>query len=154
MIDAIDSRVPIRIGIDFNLDPMSAVIAIKHHDELRIIDEIVIYGSNTDEIVTEIRQRYPNRKVIVYPDATGKRTNTNSQGVSDHIILNNAGFKLVTDRANPNVNDSIIRVNSALKNDKIWIDPGCRKLIESMSRYAYKEGTRQPDKTGGWDHMC
>ena len=153
-IDAIDSRVPIRIGIDFNLDPMSAVIAIKHHDELRIIDEIVIYGSNTDEIVTEIRQRYPNRKVIVYPDATGKRSNTNSQGMSDHIILNNAGFKLVTDRANPNVNDSIIRVNSALKNDKIWIDPGCRKLIESMSRYAYKEGTRQPDKTGGWDHMC
>ena len=153
-IDAIDSRVPIRIGIDFNLDPMSAVIAIKHHDELRIIDEIVIYGSNTDEIVTEIRQRYPNRKVIVYPDATGKRTNTNSQGVSDHIILNNAGFKVVTDRANPNVNDSIIRVNSALKNDKIWIEPKCRKLIESMSRYAYKEGTRQPDKTGGWDHMC
>ena len=141
-IDAIDSRVPIRIGMDFNLDPMSAVIAIKHHDELRIIDEIVIYGSNTDEMVREIRQRYPNRKVLVYPDATGKRSNTNSQGVSDHIILNNAGFKVVTDRANPNVNDSIIRVNSALKNDKIWIDPGCRKLIESMSRYAYKEGTQ------------
>ena len=152
-IDTVDSRVPIRIGMDFNLDPMSAVIALKHHDELRIIDEIVIYGSNTDEMVSEIQRRYPNRKVIVYPDATGKRKNTNSQGMSDHIILSNAGFKLVTDRANPNVNDSIISVNSAFKNDQVWIDPGCRHLIESLSRYAYKEGTRQPDKGQGWDHL-
>jgi len=153
-ISTVDPRVPLRIGLDFNLDPMSAVVSVRNHDELMIFDEIVIYGSNTSEMVREIQTRYPNRKIIVYPDATGKRTNTNSQGMSDHIILNNAGFKLITDRANPNVNDSIIRVNSALKNDHIWIDPRCRNLIESMGRYAYKEGTRQPDKTGGWDHMC
>ena len=153
-ISTVDPRVPLRIGLDFNLDPMSAVVSVRNHDELMIFDEIVIYGSNTSEMVREIQTRYPNRKIIVYPDATGKRTNTNSQGMSDHIILNNAGFKLITDRANPNVNDSIIRVNSALKNNQIWIDPRCRNLIESVGRYAYKEGTRQPDKTGGWDHMC
>lgn len=153
-IDTIDARVPLRVGMDFNIDPMSAVISIRHHDEIRVIDEIVIYGSNTSEIVSEIQRRYPGRKVMVYPDATGKRTNTNSQGISDHIILSNAGFKLVTDRANPNVNDSIIAVNSAFKNDQVWIDPSCRHLIDSLSRYAYKEGTRQPDKGAGWDHMA
>ena len=153
-IDTIDARVPIRVGMDFNIDPMSAVISVRHHNELRVIDEIVIYGSNTSEMVREIRQRYPDRKVLVYPDATGKRSNTNSQGISDHIILSNAGFKLVTERANPNVNDSIIAVNSAFKTDKVWIDPGCKHLIDSLSRYAYKEGTRQPDKGQGWDHMA
>ena len=152
-ISTIDPRVPLRIGLDFNVSPISAVISVRHHDELRIFDEIVIYGSNTSEMVSEIQTRYPNRKIIVYPDATGKRTNTNSQGMSDHIILSNAGFKLVTDRANPNVNDSIIAVNSAFKTDRVWIDPSCRHLIESLSRYAYKEGTRQPDKNGQWDHM-
>ena len=153
-IDQIDPRMPIRVGMDFNLDPMSAVISVRHQDEIRVIDEIVIYGSNTSEIVSEIQRRYPGRKVLVYPDATGKRTNTNSQGISDHIILSNAGFKLVTDRANPNVNDSIIAVNSAFKNSQVWIDPGCRHLIDSLSRYAYKEGTRQPDKGSGFDHMA
>ena len=62
-----DDGTPLHIGMDFNLDPMSAVICIRQGQDLMAIDEIVIYGSNTDEMADEIRQRYPNRQAIIYP---------------------------------------------------------------------------------------
>jgi len=150
----IDSRVPLRIGLDFNNSPICSVVSVRLHDTIHILDEIQIYQSNTDEMVSEIQRRYPNRKIIVYPDATGARTNTNSRGVSDHIILQNAGFKLITGRTNPVVADTIVSVNSAFKRDNITIHPSCKHTIDSIRKYSYKDNTRQPDKTSGHDHFA
>ena len=58
---------PLIIGMDFNLDPMSAVVMVRRGDVLYAIDEIVAYGSNTDEMVAEIRERYRER-VLIHPD--------------------------------------------------------------------------------------
>lgn len=153
-LNSIDARVPIRIGLDFNTSPICAIVSVRLHDTIHILDEIQIYQSNTDEMVSEIQRRYPDRKVIVYPDATGARTNTNSRGQSDHIILQNAGFKLVTGRTNPVVADTIVSVNSAFKRDNISIHPDCKNTIDSIRKYSYKDNTRQPDKTSGHDHFA
>ena len=107
----------------------------------------------------EINRRYGTaRQRIAYPDATGSRTNTNSMGQSDHIILQNNGFKLVTGKINPNVNDSINAVNAMLTTSlgehKLFLDPKCKKMRECMLKYVYKEGTRIPHKDNVHDHFA
>lgn len=148
-------RTPLFIGCDFNNSPITAVIATKFKDTLHIIDEIQIHGSNTDEIAQEIKQRYgSHRQITVFPDATGSRTNTNSMGVSDHLILERAGFKVITGKTNPPVNETIVSVNSMLKQNRLAIDPKCKNLRNSILRYVYKEGTRIPLKDNITDHMA
>lgn len=144
---------PIHIGWDFNVSPQCVVIAYKTMADLHIFDEIEIYGSDTQEMCNEIRQRYPDQRYIAYPDASGARRQTSSGGLSDHIIIKNAGFKLITGSKNPPVKDRIASVNSVLKQDNIrlTIDPKCVKVINGLRKHTYKEGTRQPEKDGAVD---
>lgn len=150
---------PVHIGCDFNTSPITAACATRTPTGLHFFDEIVIYGSNTNELCEEIRQRYGfNRPIFVYPDASGGRKQTSSGGFSDHIILQNAGLRVVVDSINPPVSESIASVNSLLCSSnnerRLWIDPSCKQIRESMLKYVYKEGTRIPDKNSGHDHMA
>lgn len=91
VLDMGDDSGTLHIGMDFNLDPMSAVICIRKGEKLYAVDEIVMYGSNTDEMVTEIKDRYPNRYIIVYPDPASRQRKTSAGGRTDLSILQNAG---------------------------------------------------------------
>jgi hypothetical protein len=147
----------LHVGIDFNVDPGAAVIGYKTQNHMHIIDEVEIYGTNTQEMVTEIQQRWSGHRFHAYPDASGAQRRTSAGGVTDHIILKNAGFKLNVGSVNPSVKDRIGAVNSALKSVngdiKLTIDPKCSKLINALRKQTYKEGTRQPDKDSGLDHF-
>ena len=149
---------PIHVGMDFNIDPMSAVVCVEDRDgDTWCIDEITIYSSNTNEMAQEIKRRYGNRPVFVYPDATGLRRTTNSTGMSDHLILQQHGFKLITGKSNPPVAERISSVNARLCNNlgerQLFITPQCKQLREGLIKMTYKEGTRQPDKNSGYDHI-
>ena len=84
----------IHIGIDFNIDPVSAVISEVKQDDLYVYDEIVIYSSNTDELVEEINNRYFGKHIFVYPDPASKQRKTSAGGRTDLSILKNAGYNL------------------------------------------------------------
>jgi len=142
----------IHLGCDFNIDPMSATVSIIKNDIAWVIDEIEIFSSNTNELVAEVKARYPNNRVIAYPDSSGIKRTTNS-GISDHQILQNAGFKLVVQPGNPPVKDRISSVNGAFEKGKLFIDPKCRSVKNCLIKHTYKEGSRQPDKNTGHDHM-
>ena len=146
----------LHIGMDFNRSPMSAVIGIIEKDKLTIIDEVEIYQSNTLEMIQEIKQRYPDKQYICYPDASGSARSTNSN-LSDHLILANNGFTVRAGKTNPPVLDRFNAVNSMLCNAKgerkLVIDPQCRKVRECLIKMSYKENTRIPDKDSGYDHM-
>jgi hypothetical protein len=154
--DPIDARIPLLIGGDFNIDPICAVVGYKHAQGIHIFDEIEIYNSHTQELVDEITERYPRRKVVFYPDASGAARKTSSGGVTDHIILKNAGYVLKVGSINPAIKDRIASVNSALQSKtgaiKLTIDPKCVRLIEALRKQTYKEGTRQPEKGGSKDY--
>jgi len=147
----------LHIGMDFNLDPMSAVVSIRDGSKLRIIDEIVIYGSNTDEMVDEIKQRYPNKRITIYPDPACKQRKTSAGGKTDLSILVNAGFAVKVRERHTSVRDRINSVNARLKTSDgerhLFVDPKCKQTIKSLERQTYKEGTSQPDKDSGYDHM-
>ena len=147
----------IHVGMDFNIDTMSAVLMARHGDTMHVFDEIVLFGSNTDEMVDEIRQRYGRQsRVIIYPDPASRQRKTSAGGRTDLSILQNAGFEVRAKTSHSQIRDRINAVNARLLSSdgkrRLYVDPKCKKVIESLERHTYKEGTSQPEKDG-FDHM-
>ncbi len=157
VLDMKDDSGTLHIGMDFNLDPMSAVICIRKGGKLYAIDEIVMYGSNTDEMVAEIKDRYGNRNIIIYPDPASRQRKTSAGGRTDLSILQNAGFSVKAKNSHALVRDRINAVNSRLLSGDgerhLYISPKCKQTIKSLERQTYKEGTSIPNKDDGFDHM-
>ena len=147
----------IYVGMDHNIDPMSAVIARREGDTLYVIDEVRMFSSNTQEAVDEIASRYPGHKIWCFSDPAGHQRKTSAGGATDVIILQNAGWIVKTPRHHTPVRDRINAVNSRLCSTTgirhLFIDPRCKYTIEGLERQTYKEGTSQPDKDSGYDHM-
>lgn len=147
----------LHIGMDFNVDPMSAVVCVRYGGTLHAIDEIVMYGSNTDEMVDEIRQRYPNKVITIYPDPAAAQRKTSAGSRTDLNILQNAGFRVKVRTKHPAIRDRINSVNSRLLSSqqerRLFVAPNCKNAINSLERQTYKEGTSQPNKDDGFDHM-
>jgi len=147
----------IHIGMDFNIDPMSAVVSEIIGNKIIVYDEIVIYSSNTDELVQEINARYKDKHIYVYPDPAAKQRKTSAGGVTDLAILKNAGFNLRVRNTHPLIRDRINAVNTKLKNANgvrtLFIANHCKNVLKSIERQIYKEGTTIPDKDNNYDHM-
>lgn len=150
-------REVLHVGMDFNIDPMSAVIATRIGDTLHVIDEVRLFSSNTNEICDELKQRYPNTKIWVYPDPAGNQRKSSAAGATDITILRNAGFIVKVPHSHTPVRDRINAVNSrlcdSLGNRRLFIEPQCKYTIEGLERQTYKEGSTQPDKDSGYDHI-
>jgi len=156
VVKAEDDGGVLHCGLDMNIDPMSCVIAQRKGNTLICIDEIIIYGSNTDEMAKEIHQRYPNRQIIIYPDPAARQRKTSAGGRTDLSILQNAGFMTKAKQSHPAVRDRINAVNSRLKSGNgerhLFFTDKCKQAIKSLERQTYKEGTSQPNKDDGYDH--
>lgn len=146
------------IGMDFNVAPMSAVVAVKAGDELHVLHEIEITDSNTDEMAQEIKRRYPGRRIVVYPDPSGNSRRTAAPvGQTDFSILRRAGFEVLAPSSAPPVVDRINEVNGLCCNAqgrrRLLIHPRCQRTIECLSGLIYKKDTSVVDKTMGLDHL-
>ena len=154
----LDWKKPLHIGMDFNIDPMSACVAQIEKEKIYLVDEIVIYSSNTDEMVQEIRDRYGTQlPIFIYPDPACRQRKTSAGGRTDLSILQNGGFTVKVKHKHPAVRDRINAVNSKLKDSKgirhIFVSNSCKYLIKGLQRQTYKEDTNIPDKEDGFDHM-
>lgn len=147
----------LHIGLDFNVDPMSAVVCIIVNETIMVVDEIQIYSSNTQEMCDEIKNRYKNKQIVVYPDPSARQRKTSAGGFTDLSILKNAGFDVKCKNTAPLIRDRINAVNAKLKNvngkNNLFIVKSCKNVIKSIERQIYKEGTHVPDKDSGYDHM-
>ena len=131
------------LGMDFNVNPMTAVVAQIYNDTVHIIDEIYLENSHTKEMAEFIKNKYPGRWTII-PDSTGKRTQTSSAGWSDHQILKDSGFN-VPHVQNPFRMDRYNAVNNLLEKQRVIIDSKCVKLIRDLEQVSFKEGTNLPE---------
>ena len=143
-------------GFDFNINPMSIVIAVKRGEILYVIDEICLYTSNTQEACDELNSRYPNNKIWAYPDPSARQRKTSAGGLTDLTILANAGLVVKAPTSHTPVRDRINAVNSRLRSAagiiNLYIDPRCKHLIESLEKQNYKEGSSIPEKGGDKDY--
>ncbi len=155
----IDLGRPLVIGLDFNINPMSAVVIQEVLGWPQVLDNIALPTSNTEELCIELRKRYPDRHLSICPDASGNYAKgTNSPlGQTDFTILAKYGFKIISDKVNPGIHDRVNNVQSLLcsatQRRRLTIHPRCNHVIKSLEGQTWKEGTSTPEKKG-LDHMA
>lgn len=129
----------ISIGMDFNVDPMTATVGHIKGDTYEQFDEIWLNNSNTFEMRDEILRRYKNpERIVIYPDSTGNSESSNANK-SDIRILRDAGFRVIAKASNPRQRDRINDVNSfikdRLKHTRYKVNPQtCKKTINDMNK--------------------
>jgi len=152
---------PIWVGQDFNIDPMSSVILQPQpNGEVWAVDEIVLYGSNTEEVCDELERRYWRymKQITIYPDPAGGHRQ-HARGESDLDIFRERGFKRIKHRRkHPAIADRVNSVNRMIQTGDgqihLRVDKKCRQLINSLEQTIYKPGGRDVDKTGGVEHSA
>lgn len=149
---------PLLLGVDFNVDPMSGICAVRKGDELWVFDEIIMTGGATTwDFTDEVITRYGvERRIIACPDPTGGARKTSGVGATDHSILRKSGFTVQTPRSPWKIRDKITAVNTALLDAtgtrRCKIHPRCKELIKSLRTLTYAPGTSLPNKNLGVDH--
>lgn len=157
----LNPRLPLWVGMDFNIDPMSCtLLQPQTNGELWAVGEIVLFGSNTEEVADELERRFwrMQNAITIYPDPAGG-ARQHARGESDVDILREKGFKKIKyRRKHPPVADRVNAVNRMLKaadgTIRLRVDESCRHLIKSLEQTIYKKGSRDVDKDGGTEHSA
>lgn len=148
----IEPREPLHIGMDFNVNNMSAAVLVLRDGQPRAVDELMGYR-DTPDIIRGIKERYEGHHVTIYPDASGASRKSVNASLSDIALLRQAGFTVLANSRNPAVKDRIMAVNLLLEKGELLVNPDrCPTLTESLERQAYNKNG-EPDKDGGFDHM-
>ena len=155
--DAEDDGSTIYVGIDFNVHPMTCVLANDAAGECVVFDAMEIPSSNTDELAEALLTKYPDREIICCPDPTGKRRQSSAGGKTDFTILKDAGFEVMAPTKAPFVKDRINNTQAALKTadgkSHVRIHPRCKPLTKALQGLTYKEGTSMPDPKSKHIHI-
>lgn len=150
---------PIWIGQDFNIDPMSSVILQPQlNGEIWAVGELVLFGSNTSEVCDELERRFWRKlnQITIYPDPAGK-SRQHARGETDLDIFRDKGFKRIKHRRkHPAIADRVNAVNKMLRSAdgavRLKVDRGCKVLIDSLEQTIYKSGSRDIDKSMNLEH--
>ena len=154
---SLNPSLPLLWALDFNVDPMSSVVAQKVGEEVRVLDEIVLSRASTEDACEEFQRRFPNHQagVVVYGDASGARLQT--AGTTDYKIIREyfraAGYQRMEFRVpagNPQVRLRVDLTNGMLfaanEDVKLQMDPRCKGLIQDFEEVTYKADSRIVDK--------
>ncbi|HDR1312787.1 terminase large subunit domain-containing protein [Pasteurella multocida] len=147
---------PLHVGMDFNVMNMSAVVHVVRGDYVYAVDELKGVR-DTPEMARVLSDKYPNRQVIIYPDASGQNTTSKDASESDLSILRKHGFVIRVGSQNPYVRDRVLSVNAAFCNmngeRRYFVNTNkCPSYTECLEQQAY-DANGMPDKTGGFDHL-
>jgi hypothetical protein len=161
-----DPRLPLIYSMDFNVSPMSSVIAQIHDHSpnsytssanfrtFHVLDEICIKDANIPLAVDEFKRRawaYARNgqtlTVRVMGDAAGNaRTHA---GPSDYNVVQKCfqgdgrfSITLEVPSSNPGVKDRVNAVNSLLCSadgrHRLFVDPRCKELIKDFEQVIWK----------------
>jgi len=139
-----DGKEPLFIGMDFNVNNMSAVIHIKRGNKAIAVDEI--HGV----------RGYAGRKLNIYPDSSGDNNKSNMAGLTDISQLRAAKFTVRCKKANPRVRDRINCVNTMVLNGKrerrYYVNTNrCPVTTDCLEQQTFDKNG-EPDKKSGNDH--
>jgi len=131
------ASVPLCIGIDFNVNPMTAAVGYIKDNEFYFFYEYYLRNSNTYLLSDLIAADFQGRQIICYPDPTGISRKT-AADTSDMQILQRKGFDLrfihgITQRRSLNY------ANGAFAHNRVHIDPCCKYLIADLEQVVTDE---------------
>jgi len=156
--DVADTGGEILWGTDFNVGIMAGILASRVGDTLHIWDEVAVKQSNTDEVCQMLKERFPNRRLVAYPDPTGSARKTSAAGRTDHDIIRRYGFQCISPKAPWAVKDKINATNWLIKtadgHRKLFIHPRCKHTIKALKNVTFKEGSEDYviDKSANIEH--
>ena len=79
--------------MDFNINQMCAIVNVIDNGVATAVAEYINYY-NTDAVASKIKQDFPNNRVVVYPDASGKNRKTSAAETDINILKKyNFGIK-------------------------------------------------------------
>ena len=148
----------IHLGMDFNVDNMAAVGAVKrvapgtHPDGALVVFREFTEIYDTPTLCRGAKEVFKGHSVLAYPDAAGRSRDTRGATVSDYSIIKDHGFVIKSKPKNPPIKDRVAAVNLAFEQNKLFVDcDACPNLAEALEQQTYKNGL--PDKTTGLDHI-
>ncbi len=130
-------------GVDFGVASyMTAILMCENTaGEVYVFDEIGLQNSNTFELSKIMKEIAPG--LPVYPDPAGKARTSNSTK-SDHRILQEAGFTVISKKANPTQKDRLNVLNKMLQDAtgkvRLFINPKCKNLIRDLELCTLENG--------------
>lgn len=151
-----DSDHVLYIGMDFNVTQMAACVFVYRDDNPHCVDEFSgLY--DTEDMIEAIKLRYPDKKIVIYPDASGKNRKSNGADRTDIRLLKEAGFKIKAHESNPRVRTRINSVNAmfcnAKKERRLFVNRAkCPETHDCLEQQIYDD-KGEPDKKGGKDHQ-
>jgi len=138
-------------GMDFNSTEMAVVFHVVD-DGLPIAVDEITKGYNTDQVCQIIKSKYPNKKIIVYPDASGANRSSSSSR-TDHDIIKQYGFQLYSHKTNPLIRDRVNTMNMMFRKGYKINRHKCPAYAQAMEQQAY-DSNGVPDKKSGFDHIA
>lgn len=123
------------VGMDFNVDPMTATVIQLINNKIHVIDEVYLRNSDTYKMCDQLKKMGLNGARVI-PDSTGRNRKTSGQ--SDFDILRSNGFTIESTH-NPFVTDRTNNVNRLFGLNEIIIDPKCKKLITDLEKVVWKD---------------
>jgi hypothetical protein len=154
---AVDANQPLFWALDFNVDPMTSVIAQWQDGRMAVLDEIVIRHGTTMEACEEFLKRYGEHEagVALYGDSSGYQRQTT--GMSDYEVIRlhfkaNSSIQLrdKTAPSNPPVRERVNLMNAKLRSAAgeigLVVDRKCKELIADFEQVSFKADTTHIDK--------
>jgi len=148
---------PLQVGLDFNVQNMTACInVVREGLPLTLAERVKV--RDTPAMARILKEDFKDKghQVKIYPDASGQNTSSKNASESDLSILRAAGFQIEVDYANPAVRDRVNAYNAMILNAdgvrrwKINTDT-CPTTTEALEQQVWG-ADGQPDKKSGHDH--
>jgi len=105
----------LHIGFDFNVAKGCSIIHVKRGKTFHAVGEI-LDSIDTQETIARVVTRYPNNRVIAYPDCSGNSRKSTDATTSDIALLKKAGFLVKQNTKNPAIKDRVTATNAAFCN--------------------------------------
>lgn len=149
---------PLHLTWDFNVDPMSCILAHKTDNAVYYFDEFVLENASTRSTIEAVLEKYNNHRgqIIINGDASGDYRSTQSE-CTNYITIRNAiknkypntPILMHLRPSNPPIKARIAAFNAMVFNEnkqrRLFIDPKCKRLLYNMHNLKYKIGTEVID---------
>jgi len=151
----------LHIGIDFNVFNMNAVTHAIDKDERKAwaVDEIT-GAVDTPDMIQTIKEKYEGKKIIVYPDASGKSPKTTDASKTDIKLLGDAGFFVRKKNKNPLIKNRVQAMNAMFRTGDQEVHylvntDTCPEYTSALEQQVYdKNGKPEKDPANPIDDLC
>jgi phage terminase large subunit len=158
-----DATLPLYIGMDFNVDPMTAVLYQnytecdangRNHICSKIFKVYYLRGSNTQMLAKKMVNDFPDcvAYILTPCQSSTARQTVAPIGINDlrlvQVEFARKPLRVAMKSKNPTIRDRIATTNNRLEKKLIMINPngeGCKELISDWQLAYYEEGTSDID---------